>query len=147
MRKIDKIILHCAATPEGKDFTIKDIRNWHLQRGFSDIGYHFVIYRDGSVHRGRPIEYAGAHTTGQNQNSIGICYIGGCTADGKTPKDTRTPEQRFALFKLVYELMQQYNIPISKVFGHREFANKACPSFDMNIFRKELQMFINNRKQ
>ena len=145
MRKIDKIILHCAATPEGKDFTVKDIRNWHLQRGFSDIGYHFVIYRDGTVHRGRPAEFAGAHTLGQNKNPIGICYIGGCAADGK-PKDTRTPEQRFALFKLVYELMQQYNIPISKVFGHREFANKACPSFDMNIFRKELLMFINNQK-
>lgn len=147
MRKIDKIILHCAATPEGKDFTVGNIRNWHLQRGFTDIGYHFVIYRDGSVHRGRPVEYAGAHTTGQNQNSIGICYIGGCAADGKTPKDTRTPEQRFALFKLVYDIMQQYNISISKVFGHREFANKACPSFDMNIFRKELQMFIDKRKQ
>ena len=146
MRKIDKIILHCAATPEGKDFTVKDIRNWHLQRGFSDIGYHFVIYRDGTVHRGRAVDFAGAHTLGQNKNSIGICYIGGCTADGKTPKDTRTPEQRFALFKLVYELMQKYNISISNVFGHREFANKACPSFDMNIFRKELQMFINNQK-
>lgn len=146
MRKIDKIILHCAATPEGKDFTVKDIRNWHLQRGFSDIGYHFVIYRDGTVHGGRSVEFAGAHTLGQNKNSIGICYIGGCTADGKTPKDTRTPEQRFALFKLVYELMQKYNLPISNVFGHREFANKACPSFDMNIFRKELQMFINDRK-
>lgn len=147
MRKIDKIILHCAATPEGKDFTIKDIRNWHLQRGFSDIGYHFVIYRDGTVHRGRPVDFAGAHTLGQNKYSIGICYIGGCAADGKTPKDTRTPEQRFALFKLVYELMQKYNLPVSNVFGHREFANKACPSFDMNIFRKELLMFINNRKQ
>lgn len=147
MRKIDKIILHCAATPEGKDFTVKDIRNWHLQRGFSDIGYHFVIYRDGTVHRGRAVDFAGAHTLGQNKNSIGICYIGGCTADGKTPKDTRTPEQRFALFKLVYELMQKYNIPVSNVFGHREFANKACPSFDMNIFRKELQIFINNQKQ
>ena len=147
MRKIDKIILHCAATPEGKDFTIKDIRNWHLARGFSDIGYHFVIYRDGSVHRGRAEEFAGAHTTGQNKHSIGICYIGGCAADGKIPKDTRTPEQRFALFKLVYELMQKYNLPISKVFGHREFANKACPSFDMSVFRKELQTFIANRKQ
>ena len=147
MRKIDKIIIHCSATPEGKDFTIKDIRNWHLARGFSDIGYHFVIYRDGSVHKGRAIDFAGAHTTGQNKHSIGICYIGGCAADGKTPKDSRTPEQRFALFKLVYELMQQYNIPISKVFGHREFANKACPSFDMSVFRKELQTFIANRKQ
>lgn len=147
MRKIDKIILHCAATPEGKDFTVGNIRSWHLQRGFSDVGYHFVIYRDGSVHPGRSIEYAGAHTLGQNQYSIGICYIGGCAADGKTPKDTRTPEQRFALFKLVHELMQKYNIPVSKVFGHREFANKACPSFDMEVFRKELQMFIDKRKQ
>lgn len=145
MRKIDKIILHCAATPEGKDFTVKDIDNWHRQRGFNEIGYHYVIYRDGTIHNGRSIEKVGAHTTGQNSNSIGICYIGGLDASGKLPKDTRTPEQRFALFKLVDELRHKYNIPIEKVYGHREFANKACPSFDMNTFRKELKSFCDNR--
>lgn len=127
MRKIDKIIIHCSATPEGKDFTVEQIRQWHLARGFSDIGYHIVIYRDGSIHKGRPIEQVGAHTTGQNAHSIGICYIGGNTADNKTPKDTRTEAQRLALIKLVRELKASY--PSATIHGHNEFANKACPSF------------------
>ena len=128
MRKIDKIIIHCSATPEGKDFTVQQIRQWHVQgNGWRDIGYHFVIYRDGSIHKGRPIEQVGAHTTGHNAPSIGICYIGGCAADGKTPKDTRTEAQRLALIKLVRELKASY--PSATIHGHNEFANKACPSF------------------
>ena len=129
MRKITKIIIHCAATPEGKDFTVQQIDQWHRQRGFRCIGYHFVIYRDGSIHKGRPIEQVGAHTSGHNANSIGICYIGGCTSDGKTPKDTRTGAQRVALVKLVAELRSQF--PTASVQGHNEFANKACPSFNV----------------
>lgn len=129
MRKISKIIIHCSATPEGKDFTVQQIDSWHRQRGFRCIGYHFVIYRDGSVHVGRPIEQSGAHTSGHNAHSIGICYIGGCAADGKTPKDTRTPAQRAALIRLVAELLRQY--PAATVHGHNEFANKACPSFNV----------------
>lgn len=89
-RYINEIIVHCSATPEGKDFTVTDIKKWHLARGFSDIGYHYVIYRDGSVHTGRDESKIGAHCTGHNSYSIGVCYIGGCSADGKTPKDTRT---------------------------------------------------------
>lgn len=128
MRKIDKIIIHCSATPEGKDFTVQQIRQWHVQgNGWRDIGYHFVIYRNGSIHKGRPIEQVGAHTTGQNAHSIGICYIGGMTADNKTPKDTRTEAQRLALIKLVRELKASY--PSATIHGHNEFANKACPSF------------------
>lgn len=71
----------------------------------------------------------GAHCEGHNANSIGICYIGGCAADGKTPKDTRTPQQREALRRLVADLQKQY--PGASVHGHREFAAKACPSFDV----------------
>lgn len=128
MRKIDKIIIHCSATPEGKDFTVQQIRQWHVQgNGWRDIGYHFVIYRDGSIHKGRPIDQVGAHTTGHNAHSIGICYIGGMTADNKTPKDTRTEAQRLALIKLVRELKASY--PSATIHGHNEFANKACPSF------------------
>lgn len=126
-RRIDKIILHCSATPEGKDYTVEQIRQWHLARKFSDVGYHFIIYRDGSVHRGRPVGQIGAHTTGQNAHSIGICYIGGYAPDGKTPKDTRTEAQRLALIKLVRELKASY--PSATIHGHNEFANKACPSF------------------
>lgn len=129
MRKINQIIVHCSATPEGKDFTVQQIDAWHRQRGFRCIGYHFVIYRDGSVHVGRPIEQSGAHTSGQNAHSIGICYIGGCAADGKTPKDTRTQAQRAALVRLVRELRSQF--PGATVHGHNEFAAKACPSFNV----------------
>lgn len=129
MRKITEIIIHCAATPEGKDFTVQDIDRWHRQRGFKCIGYHFVIYRDGSIHKGRPLDQIGAHCTGHNANSIGICYIGGCAADGKTAKDTRTGAQREALKRLVSELRVAY--PQATVHGHREFAKKACPSFDV----------------
>ena len=129
MRKISEIIVHCAATPEGKAFTVADIDAWHRKRGFRCIGYHFVIYLDGSVHKGRAIEEVGAHCLGHNANSIGICYIGGCAADGKTPKDTRTEAQRAALIKLVAELKASY--PSATVHGHNEFAAKACPSFNV----------------
>ena len=117
-RRIDKIIIHCSATPEGKDFTVDQIRQWHLDRGFSDVGYHYVIYRDGSVHRGRPETQVGAHTTGYNSYSIGICYIGGCAAKKNAngdypPKDTRTPAQRAALVRLVAEMRRSIQVPQS----------------------------------
>lgn len=127
-RKITEIIVHCSATPEGKDFTVADIRRWHLQRGFNDIGYHWVIYRDGSINKGRDESIVGAHCTGHNANSVAVCYIGGVARDGKTPKDTRTPEQKRALVKLLRELKQRY--PSAVIHSHRDFANKACPSFD-----------------
>ena len=128
MRKITEIIVHCSATPEGKDFTVADITRWHRQRGFRTIGYHYVVYRDGSVHTGRQEAEIGAHCTGHNACSIGICYIGGLAADSKTAKDTRTPEQRKALLMLLRRLRAKY--PNAKIHGHRDFAAKACPSFD-----------------
>lgn len=127
-RKITEIIVHCTATPEGKDFTTSDIDRWHIQRGFRCIGYHWVIYRDGSVHSGRDESIVGAHCTGHNSHSVAVCYIGGCEKDGKTPKDTRTPEQKTALVKLLRELKRRY--PTASIHSHRDFANKACPSFD-----------------
>lgn len=129
MRNINEIIIHCAATPEGKSFTVADIDHWHRQRGWKGIGYHFVIYLDGSVHKGRPIEQVGAHCLEHNANSIGVCYIGGCTADGKRPKDTRTLAQKASLARLVTELRRQF--PKATVHGHCEFADKACPAFDV----------------
>ena len=127
-RNIKELIVHCSATPEGKDYSVDTIRQWHLQRGFSDIGYHYVIYRDGSIHIGRDESIIGAHCTGHNTNSIGVCYIGGCASDGKTPKDTRTTEQKQSLVKLLKELKTKY--PKASIHGHRDFSSKACPSFD-----------------
>ena len=136
MRNINKIIVHCSATPEGRNFTVKQIDACHRQRGFNGIGYHFVIYLDGSVHVGRPLAKAGAHCKGYNAHSIGVCYIGGVAADGKTPKDTRTDTQKASLVKLITELRQQF--PNALVHGHREFANKACPCFDARKEYKDL---------
>ena len=138
MRIINEIIVHCAATREGRDFTVEDITRWHKARGFATIGYHYVIYRDGSIHEGRPLEQIGAHCVGHNKHSIGICYIGGCASDGKTPKDTRTPEQKEALLALLRRLKARF--PNATIHGHRDFAAKACPSYD--AFREYRQLAI-----
>lgn len=128
-RSINEIIVHCAATPEGKNFTVEQIRDWHVNgRGWKDIGYHFVIYLDGSIHAGRPVEQVGAHCLNHNQHSIGVCYIGGCTAVGKKAKDTRTPAQKKALLELLTELRSIY--PKARIHSHSDFANKACPAFN-----------------
>ena len=136
-RKVDEIILHCTATPEGEDYTVAQIRQAHLARGFSDIGYHYLIGRDGKVYAGRPEAIAGAHCKNHNTRSIGVSYVGGCparTTPGwkKKGKDTRTPAQEAALVKLVKELCGRY--PGATVHGHNEFANKACPSFNVKTW-------------
>ena len=128
MRAIDTIIIHCSATPEGRAVTVADITSWHKQRGFDTIGYHYVIYLDGTLHAGRPIQQIGAHCQGHNATSIGVCYVGGLAADGMTPKDTRTQEQRETLLSLLRNLKAQF--PKARIRGHRDFATKACPSFD-----------------
>lgn len=129
MRTINEIIVHCSATPEGQNVTAADIRRWHtVGNGWSDIGYHFVVRLDGAVEPGRPLAQTGAHCRGHNARSVGICYVGGLAADGRTPKDTRTPAQRAALLTLIRELKQQF--PGAAIHGHRDFATKACPSFD-----------------
>lgn len=135
MRKITKIIVHCADTPEGRDDKAADIKRWHLARGFNDIGYHYVVDLDGTIEPGRDLEKAGAHTTGYNADSIGVCYIGGADTDMK-PKDTRTEEQKNALRLLLKYLVQKY--PGAKIYGHRDFANKSCPSFDAKTEYEEL---------
>lgn len=136
MRKITEVIIHCSATPEGKDYTVADIDRWHRARGFNGIGYHYVVYRDGSYHAGRPIAKAGAHCVGHNANSIGICYIGGLAKDGKTPKDTRTDAQKKTLITLVRTMKAKY--PGVKVYPHYKFANKACPCFDAEAEYKNI---------
>ena len=128
MRKINEIIIHCSATKEGMDFNAKDIDRWHKQRGFKKIGYHYVIKLDGTVEKGRGLEEVGAHCTNHNRNSIGICYVGGLDKAGK-PKDTRTQAQKEALWNLLRILLCKY--PTANVHGHNEFANKACPCFDV----------------
>lgn len=140
MRKIDGIIIHCSATPEGRDVSAATIRQWHKAKGWNDIGYHYIIRLDGTVEVGRPVEQPGAHCTGHNQTTIGVCYIGGVAKDGKTPKDTRTDAQKASLLELVKTLQTVHRVPSSNIFGHNEFANKACPSFDVQVWKQEVQL-------
>ena len=127
MRTLKEIIVHCADTPEGRDNKAADIKRWHKAQGWKDIGYHYVIDLDGTIEPGRPLETAGAHCTGHNANSIGVCYIGGCDAKMQ-PKDTRTDEQKASLILLLKYLVAKY--PGAKIYGHKDFAQKSCPSFD-----------------
>lgn len=141
-RVINEIIVHCTATPEGQDVTVNSIRQGHLRRGFSDIGYHYVIYRDGSIHDGRNVNISGAHCTGHNQHSIGVCYVGGLENipnvpyEKLPPKDTRTAAQKASLLKLLKELKALY--PKATIHGHYEYANKACPCFKPKEEYKDL---------
>ncbi len=128
MRLVNEIIVHCSATREGQQITVDTIRDWHLAKGWNDIGYHFYIDLDGTINKGRDIDKMGAHCKGHNRNSIGICYCGGVETDGKTPKDTRTQEQKDSLLNVLKTLKAMY--PEAVIYSHNEFANKACPSFD-----------------
>jgi N-acetylmuramoyl-L-alanine amidase len=145
MRDIKKLIVHCSATPEGKDFDIDNIRQWHVvDNGWSDVGYHYVIKLDGTVQEGRPIEKSGAHTFGHNKDSIGVCYIGGMDKDMKEWKDTRTVAQEDSLFNLLMDL--KFDFPEAKVFGHRDFTDKKpCPSF--NAYEEYLEITNYNLSQ
>jgi N-acetyl-anhydromuramyl-L-alanine amidase AmpD len=149
MRKIDYLVVHCSATVEGKHITAEDIDRWHKQRGWSGIGYHYVILLDGTVQEGRPEAKIGAHVKGYNKNSIGVCYIGGLSKN-KAPKDTRTPAQKAALEQLLIDLKDKY--PNAEIRGHRDFSkdlngngviepfefSKACPSYNAYQEYKDL---------
>jgi hypothetical protein len=149
MKKIDSIVIHCSATKAGLDIGKKEITQMHLQRGFSTIGYNFVVRLDGTVEVGRSLQIDGAHCNSKgfsgvsyNKHSIGICYVGGTDENGK-PADTRTPAQKKALEKLIRKLCSEYRIV--EVLGHRDTSpdldndgivepnewTKMCPCFDV----------------
>lgn len=141
-RIIKELVIHCTASPEGRNLTVEDIRKIHLKNGWSDIGYHYVIDLNGNIHNGRDVDLIGAHVSGHNSNSIGIVYVGGVDRNGKG-KDTRTPKQKEALVKLLHELREYY--PTARICGHRDFSKdlngngiiepnewiKECPCFSV----------------
>lgn len=151
-RTINKLIVHCAATPEGEDYSIDSIDRSHEARNFSYyidpetkrkryIGYHYIILRDGRIVRCRPENVRGCHTSNHNYDSIGVCYIGGCPARSvkdweKQGKDTRTEAQKASLVSLLKELKVKY--PKAGIYGHRDFASKVCPSFDAKTEYRQL---------
>ncbi len=141
MRKITEIIVHCTATQEGVPVTVEQINKWHKQRGWSGIGYHYVIDLEGNIHKGRSVEIMGAHAKGHNLHSIGVVYVGGLDKNMK-PKDTRNELQKVALIKLLEDLKTKY--PTAVILGHRDTSPdlnkngiieqsewiKMCPCFD-----------------
>ena len=134
MKDVSKIIIHCSATREGDDsINAEVIDRWHKARGWKGMGYHCLVLIDGSIETGRMINKCGAHTKGLNCSSISICYVGGVESEKDSkgnypPKDTRTKEQKDSLLQLLVVLRKMY--PEAKIHSHRDFAAKACPSFD-----------------
>ena len=131
MRKISLIIVHCSANREGSALRMADIDRYHRSLGWKGCGYHYVIPVDGTIEQGRPEDVVGAHCKNHNRHSIGVCYIGGLAADGKTPKDTRTEEQKRALRMLIEDLHKRY--PKALIVGHSALDPKkpCCPGLDV----------------
>lgn len=142
------IAVHCSATPPDLDIGVDKIREWHKANGWADVGYHYVVRRDGVIEHGRALEYQGAHAQGHNHESIGVCLIGGVRrdpdADGKddadgprwdlNPDANFTAAQYASLETLLNLLLPRY--PGAVVRGHRDFpgVTKACPSFDVQAW-------------
>ena len=138
MRTITLIVLHCSGNRKGSQLRCRDIDRYHRSLGWNGCGYHYVIPTDGAIEVGRAVEKVGAHCRHHNRHSIGVCYIGGLSADGKTPKDTRTPAQRVALRSLLEALHRQY--PHALIVGHRDLGvPKACPCLDVLAEYADLQ--------
>lgn len=130
-RPLKEIIVHCSATRPSQDIGAAEIRKWHLERGFNDIGYHYVIRRDGAIEKGRSLNVAGAHCKGHNAYSIGICLVGGIpekAANASVGEVNYTDEQYRALKGLITMLQATYP-SIKKLSSHCEYANKFCPGF------------------
>lgn len=131
MRSIQRVILHCSATRDSGDLIGADeIRRWHVEeRGWSDIGYHYVIRRSGKLEYGRPEDISGAHTAGENHNSIGVCLIG--TYDF-------THEQVMTLKKLASMFYVEHGLEADDWFCHYQFSNKDCPNIPVEVLRSLL---------
>ena len=139
MREINLIVVHCTYSPPSMDIGAKEIRKWHVEeRGWTDIGYHYVITRGGAIENGRPLERPGAHVKGHNSNSIGIAWVGGMADGSEKAEDNRTLEQNKAMVGLIKELQQKF--PGAALIGHRDVkgVKKECPCFDVRKwFAKE----------
>lgn len=147
VRKSTKyIVLHCSATRAKQQVTAAQIRQWHKAQGWSDIGYHYVIGRDGLIERGRADGLIGSHVAGHNSNTLGVCLVGGLNNETAKPEDNFTVAQKAAAAKLIRELLGRY--PGATVLGHRDLSPdrngdgviqksewlKDCPCFDARTF-------------
>ena len=131
-KKTDSIIIHCAATKKSMDIGYKEIREWHVdQNGWDDVGYHYIIRRNGKLEKARPEEYSGAHAPSHNSRSIGICLVGGMADDGG-PENNFTLEQFLTLKDLVNMVMNKYS-DITEVLGHCDVQDNKpnCTGFNV----------------
>lgn len=136
-RTIDKIIIHCAATRPTQNIDAATIDCWHKQRGWKGIGYHAVIKRSGEIELGRNVSTIGAHCKGHNEKSIGICLVGGID-ENKKPSSNYTDEQWKTLRQVLITLMRHYKLTDQNVYGHSDFANKACPCFNVRNWLRSM---------
>ena len=137
MRTITLIVIHCSAVRPDQTSSAKKIDEWHKDRGFNGIGYHYVIRRNGEIEPGRPEGQIGAHCVNHNAHSIGVCYEGGLDIRGQ-PADTRTAEQKAAMRRLLEKLHRRY--PRALIVGHHDLnPGKACPCFDAVQVYRDLQ--------
>lgn len=137
-QRVAFIVVHCSATKPSGDFDVNDIRRWHLKRGFVDVGYHYVIKRDGTLQKGRPLDRQGAHVSRFNHLSVGVCLIGGVSeADHRVAEDNFTAAQFDTLAKLLPQLQAKF--PGAEILGHRDMPHvkKACPSFDVRSWWRD----------
>ena len=142
VKSVRWIIVHCSASREDRDYTVEQMLRDHKARGFRTIGYHFYIRRNGEVTQHRHLLEVGAHCRPYNRCSIGICYEGGLSADGK-PKDTRTKEQREQLQEILVKLHRLF--PAALIRGHTEMPGavpKACPCFNASAEYKWIQSIV-----
>lgn len=136
-KDIKYIVVHCADTPASMDIGVEEITDWHVNgNGWSDIGYHYVIRRDGNIETGRNLNTPGAHVKGFNSKSWGVCWVGGRGSDGN-PEDNRTDEQKMSLAALLFTL--QMEAPQAKIIGHGQLNDgKSCPNFDVEEWLEEI---------
>lgn len=135
MRDISTIVMHASATPPSMDVDREDIRRWHVEeRGWDDIGYHYIIKRSGQIQTGRPAEIPGAHVRGHNAESIGVCLIGGVDEEGNADCNYTAAQWQQAE-RLVRSLVADYDADVT---GHRDLdASKDCPCFDAGAWASD----------
>ena len=133
--RTDYIVIHCAATKASMDIGLTEIRKWHVQdNGWRDVGYHYIIRRNGEVELGRSIRDTGAHAAGYNHKSVSVCMVGGMAEDNSV-ENNFTPHQWVALIMEVKKLSETY--PDAKIIGHNEISEKECPSFDVQQWKAD----------
>ncbi|WYM31330.1 lysozyme [Citrobacter phage Citrof5] len=141
-KETNAIFVHCAATKPSQDVGVREIRQWHKEKGWLDIGYHFVIRRDGTLEAGREQSAVGSHVANYNHDSVGVCLVGGIDDKGKFAANF-TPAQMSMLRSLLVTLQAQY--PGAVLRAHHDVAPKACPSFDLKRWWDKNELVTSDR--